>query len=511
MTEALRVTQANPKLVLVAVMLGTFLSVLDTTILNVALPYIITSFGSNVEEVKWVMTGFMIAAALSMPLTGWLGQRFGYGNLYIAALSLFTAGAAMSASSWNLDGLVLARIVQGVGAGIVQPASIAILTRTFPPEQRGRAFGVWSIGMMTAPSLGPTAGGLMIEVFNWRSIFVLSFGVGVMVALFAVFVLSRERDEKPTPFDGKGYLALAGFLTASFLTVAYGQQEGWDSGIILLGIAFSVFCFLLFIAIEWDAEFPIVPLRLFRIPDFSLTMFLTLYRSLGLFGGVFLLPIFLHQVQGRESLEIGLLIMPGALIMAATSPIAGMLTDRFGGRWPTVFGMILMALFLYYYNSIDLLTNTWAVIYPQVFQGVGIAMVMTPLITTGMNAVPREDSGHASWLLNICQRGGGAFAISILGTMLFRETIVQRDYFGGSMIVRQAPPAALVNLGISMGFSPGEAGPAARAAYGRYLGQAALSMAFKNLFFVSAMFTFTAVLPALLLSRFKAPAKARAS
>ncbi|MCZ6473688.1 MAG: DHA2 family efflux MFS transporter permease subunit [SAR324 cluster bacterium] len=500
MTEASPTTSPNPNAVLVVVMVGTFLSVLDTTILNVALPYIVTSFGSNVEEVKWVTTGFMIAAASTMPLTSWLGQRFGYGNLYIAALSVFTAGAAMSAMSWTLDSLIFARIVQGMGAGLVQPASIAILSRSFPPRVRGRAFGIWTIGMMTAPTLGPTTGGLMIEFFNWRSIFSLSLLVGGLAVLLAVTILSREREKPPLGFDWKGYSSFTVAMVAAFLVVTYGQQEGWTSGIILLGCAVSLVAFVLFLIVEWDAEQPIVPLRLFRIPDFSLTLFLTLYRSLGLFGGVFLLPIFLYQVQGRDSVEIGLMMIPGSIVMAIMSPISGVLTDRFGGKWPAIVGIVFMAYFLYLYQSVDFLSARWLILYPQIFQGMGIALVMTPLITTGMNAVNWEDGGHASWMINLCQRGGGAFSISILGTMLHRETIIQKDYLGGSTILRQAPPEALVQQGMSLGLSSQEARPAAMAAVGRMLGQAALSQAFKNIFILCAIVTITAIVPALLLS-----------
>lgn len=500
MTEALTKPTPNPNAVLVVVMIGTFLSVLDTTILNVALPYIVTSFGSNVEEVKWVTTGFMIAAAVSMPLSGWLGQRFGYGIVYVVALCFFTIGAAMSAMSWTLDTLIFARIVQGLGAGVVQPSSIAILTRTFPPHIRGRAFGIWTVGMMTAPSLGPTMGGLMIEMFNWRSIFTISIAVGGLAVVLATVILSRERDEAPTPFDWRGYSSLASFLISSFLVVSYGQQEGWTSGVIILGMAFATVAITLFVVVEWDAPHPIVPLRLFRIPDFTLSLFLTVYRSLGLFGGVFLLPIFLHQVQGRDSIVIGLMMMPGSIMMAVTSPISGVLTDRFGGKWLTVLGMISMAYFLYLYSSIDFLTNTWWILFPQLFQGMGIALVMTPLITLGMNAVDQKDTGHASWMLNLCQRGGGAYSISILGTLLHRQTIIQKDYLGGSAIAQSTPPAAVIRQGMSLGLSAQEAGGAAKAALGRYLGQAAASMAFKNLFFMACIFTLTALIPCMFLS-----------
>ena len=269
MPESSTAPRVNRWLLLVVVMVGTFMSILDSTVMNVGLPHIMTSFGSNVESVKWISTGFMISAAVSMPLTGWLGRRLGYGNSYLLALGLFTLGAASSASAVSLNHLIASRIVQGFAAGVVQPTSIAILTRVFPPEIRGRAFGIWSIGVMTAPTLGPTVGGALIDYFNWRAVFTMSLAVGVVTLVFSSAVLSRERDETPMPFDYKGYLALAVFLVTSLLTVAYGQELGWNSRIILLGMATAVTSLMLFIVQEWDEPNPIVPLRLFRIPDFS--------------------------------------------------------------------------------------------------------------------------------------------------------------------------------------------------------------------------------------------------
>jgi DHA2 family multidrug resistance protein len=506
MTEALPAHGVNRWIVLFAVMSGTFMSILDTTIMNVGLPHIMASFGSNVEEVKWVSTGFMIAAASSMPLTGWLGRRLGYGTVYLVALGLFTLGAASSASALSLDYLIFSRFLQGMAAGVVQPTSIAILTRVFPPHIRGRAFGIWSIGVMTAPTLGPTVGGVLIEFFNWRAVFTMSMGVGFVALLINSAILSRERDEQSIPFDWKGYFALATFLVCGLLTVSYGQELGWGSGTILLGAAISVTAILLFVAVEWDEEHPIVPLRLFRLPDFSLALFLTVYRSLGLFGAVFLLPIFLMQVQGRDPLEIGLLMMPGSMVMALTSPIAGVLTDRFGGRWPAVFGVLCIALSLFLYQNLDTLSDTWQIVYPQLFRGLGIAMVMTPVVTTGMNAVAREDAGYASWMLNLSQRGGGAFAISILASLLHRETIIQRDYLGATALVNRPPPRALIYRGMAMGFSPLEALPAARAVFGRHLGRAAITLAFQNIFLLAAVVAATAVGPAFLINRFQRPA-----
>ena len=502
MTESPPAPGVNRWLLLVVVMVGTFLSILDTTVMNVGLPHIMTSFGSNVETVKWVSTGFMISAAVSMPLTGWLGRRVGYGTSYLLALGLFTLGAASSASSVSLNHLIFSRTIQGFAAGIVQPTSIAILTRAFPPHIRGRVFGIWSIGVMTAPTLGPTVGGLLIEYFNWRAVFTMSLIVGILALLLSSAVLSRDRDETPTPFDWKGYLTLATFLVAGLLTVANGQEEGWTSRIILMGGAVAITSLMLFVVLEWDEPYPIMPLRLFRIPDFSLAIFLTVYRSLGLFGAVFLLPIFLMQVQGRDPLEVGLMMMPGSIVMALCSPIAGMLTDRYGGRWPTVCGVLCIAASLYFYQSLDELSDTWTIVYPQLFRGFGIAMVMTPVVTTGMNAVAREDTGYASWMLNLSQRGGGAFAISILSTLLHRQTIIQRDHLGGTAMAIAPPPRALTQLGLAMGFSSMESRPLVMALFGARLGKAAITLAFQNIFFLAAAVAATAVMPAVLINRF---------
>jgi DHA2 family multidrug resistance protein len=510
MTEAFPAPSVNRWILLTVVMVGTFLSILDSIVINVAFPYIMTSFGSNVEQVKWVSIGFMIAATLTMPLTPWIGRRLGYGGIYIVSLFVFTVGAAGSASAWTLESLVFFRIVQGAGAGVIQPASIVILTRAFPPYIRGRAFGIWSVGVMLAPSLGPTIGGLLIELFNWRAIFTMSLIIGVAALVFAAAILSRERDEEPQPFDIQGYLALSVFLVAGMVTVSFGQEEGWNSGIILLGGAISATAFLLFLLVETEAGFPIVPLRLFLIPDFALAFFLTLYKSLIRIGGGFLLPIFLHQVQGRESFQIGLLLMPGAVMNTIFNPISGVLTDRFGGRWPAFVGGFCIAYSLYLYHTLDPLSSIWAVLYPQMYRALGISLIDTPVVTTGMNAVSREDAGYASWLINLSQRIGGVLTVSILSTLLHRETTVHKDYLGGSALANRAPSQGMIDLGRAMGFSNLEARSAARAAFGRAIGRAALTLAFQNLFYLMALAALTAVVPAFFLRRFPAPERARA-
>ncbi len=505
MAEEADTAGGNRWILLVVLMVGTFMSILDSTIMHVAMPHIMSSFGSNVEKTQWITTGFMIAAAVAMPLTSWLGRRVGYGSLFLAALAVFTIGAFCSAMAWSLDGLIFSRILQGVGGGIVQPTALALLARSFPPSMRGRAFGVWSIGVMIAPTLGPTVGGMLIDFFSWRAIFTMSLGMGVIALTLAAAILSRERDEAPQPFDFPGYLALAVFLVSALLTVANGQDKGWSSNIILLGAALAATSLVLFLVVEWDAEHPIVPLRLFRTPDLSLALVLNVFKATAWGGGSFLLPVFLHQVQRRASMQIGLLMMPGAMMMALGSPLAGILTDRFGGRWLTFTGTLCMAYAIYMYHSLDPVSELWVILYPQFLRGVGMALINTPVTTTALNAVSREDAGNASWMLKLSQRVGAAFSISILSTILSRQTSIHKDYLGRSPLAYGEPSAEIIHRGMSMGFSSLEARSAARAVYGRTLGQAATTLAFQNLFLILGTVALIAAIPAFFLTVFKRP------
>jgi DHA2 family multidrug resistance protein len=501
---------ANRWVLLAAVMAGTFMVVLDNITINIAVPYIMTAFGTDIEHAKWASIGFMIAATVAMPLSNWLAQRLGYGPIYIFAVTMFTGGAALSALSWSLNTLILGRVVQGLAAGLVQPLGIAILTRNFPPDMRGRTIGIYSTGVMMAPILGPSAAGLLIEVFTWRAIFTMNLIVGAAVLLMTISVFDREREEAPGPFDWKGYISLSIFLVATLLTLSFGQQTGWTSEIILLGGAVALVALVLFVSLEWDAVEPIVPLALLRIPDFSLALLLTAYKSLARAGAGFLLPIFLQRVQGRESIQIGLLLMPGAIINTVVNPLTGVLTDRFGGRWLTVAGTIGCVYYLYLYTSLDYRSGIWLILVPQLFRGVGISLINTPVMTTGLNAISRGSAGHASWMLNLSQRMGGALSITVISSLLYRQTAIQKDYLGSSAMATFTLPPELVQEAVSIGFSHYAAPSAVRAAFGRELGRAANVRAYQNLYFLCGLVMLTSLLPAYFLTRFQ-PASPRVS
>jgi predicted MFS family arabinose efflux permease len=252
--------------------------------------------------------------------------------------------------------------------------------------------------------------------------------------------------------------------------------------------------------VEWGKPHAILPLRLFRRKDFSLAAFITVYRAIGLFGPIFLLPIFLFDVQGRESMDVGFMLMPGSVVMASTSLLAGYLTDRIGGRWPTVFGAACISLAMFLYHDIDAAMTIPRLVFHMILQGIGIAIVMTPVITTGMNAVERQDAGSASWILNVCQRGGGAFAVTMLGSLLHRETIVQHHHLGEVPLLHAPATDAVRRMAEQFGYSEHAAEQASIAGSMHEIGLASSTLAFGHLFLIAAIVSVTAILPALLFS-----------
>jgi DHA2 family multidrug resistance protein len=488
-------------LVLAVVITGTFMAVLDMTIVNVALPNIMTSFGVNVKVVQWISTAFFIATAVCMPLTGWLGRRIGLGRLFLLELGVFTLGSFLCTIAWTIDGLIFARVVQALGAGAIMPSSIAIITDTFPPGERGRALGVWGIGFMVGPAIGPTLGGYLTDWFTWRSIFAINLPVGAVAFLFALVALRPGSMERGLPFDWKGYGALAVFLIAGLLTLENGQDEGWTSGVILLGAGLTGAALLLFVALVWDAPHAVMPLRLFTSSDFSLSVLLGFIRSSAMFGPFFLLPLFLQNVQGRDTIDTGLLMVPTALSVAVSMPLAGVLTDRFGARWPTVAGFLIAAYAQYLFTQMDPLVGRWAVIYPQLWRGLGVALIMTPVNVAAMNSVSRTDAGVASWMVNLTQSVGGAATIAVLSTLLHRHTIAQMDLLGIGAALHAPPPQPLVHRALAMGYSHLDSGSAASAVLLRQVSQSATTLAFQQVFWLLALVTLLGLVPALLLSR----------
>lgn len=401
--------------VLGIIMLGTFMAILDSSIVNVALPHMMSSFGVDREQIEWVSTGFMMASAVVMPLVGWLTSRVNYKVVYLGSLFLFTVASGLCAMAWSYESLIAARILQALGGGAIQPIGMAIVAELFEPHERGKALGIWGTGIMAGPALGPTLGGYLTDEFSWRTIFSVNLPIGAMTLLAGMIIMRPiQAHGGRRSFDFLGYLFLAMLLIGGLTALSNGQEKGWYSPYIRTCEAVSAFGFVMFIAAELAAEHPLLDLRLFLLRNYWLATVLAVFRAIGLFGSVFLFPIFLQNLMGYTPVQAGLWMIPGAIGVGITMPIAGRLADRYSPALLTAAGCLLVGISLLYFGRLDPLSDRTTIVVPQVIRGVGLALMMAPLMAAAINAVPRTEVPMATSFLNVSQNVGGALGIALL-------------------------------------------------------------------------------------------------
>ena len=491
--------------VLGVVMMGTFMAILDSSIVNVALPHMMSTFGVSRDDIEWVSTAFMLATAVAMPLVGWVSGKIGHKTLYLGSLVLFTLGSMACASAWSYDALIGARIIQAIGGGAIQPVGMAIVADLFAPQERGRALGIWGTGIMIGPALGPTLGGYLTDWFNWRVIFSVNVPFAIVTLLAGMMVMPARRGRRhgQVPFDVWGFVFLSMALIAGLLALSNGQEKGWDSAYIVTCFALTLIGTVLFLAIESTVEHPLLPLSLFRHRNFSVSMVLAIFRAVGLFGGVFLLPIFLENLVGYTTIQTGLWMMPGAVAVGVTMPIAGRLTDRLNPKWLVALGTVITAFSLILYGNLDPRSSAAFIIVPQLIRGVGLALLMAPLLTAAINAVPREQVATASSFLNVAQRVGGSFGIAVLNAFVTHSVVNHAVRLGERMSPR-APLFARFAMHLSTTALRQAHGAVATAsqgaiAAGRFIQQRATVLAFDNAFVVAGLILLAGLPLALLL------------
>ncbi|MGA1976585.1 MAG: DHA2 family efflux MFS transporter permease subunit [Bacteroidales bacterium] len=291
------------------IMLGTFMAVLDGTIVNTGLPKIMASFGIGLDKVQWIITAYMLAMAVMLPTSGWLADRFGYKRMYFSGLLLFTTGSLMCGLSPNENVLIFSRVVQGLGAGTLQPLGMAIITREFPIKQRGLALGFWGIAAAASISFGPTIGGFIIDNFNWQLIFGINIPVGILAMIFTIIIQTEYKHPVRRRFDLIGFISVTIFLPITLYalseTTAATNSAGWHAPYILLCLAISAISLATFITTELTAEDPIIDLRLLSSHNFGLANIIMVFFSLGMFGSTFLLPVYLQNTMGYTALQAG--------------------------------------------------------------------------------------------------------------------------------------------------------------------------------------------------------------
>lgn len=414
--------------VTVTVLLGTVSAMVTTTIVNVAIPDIMGAFGIGQDRAQWFMTGALSAMTVGMLLNAWLIRNFGQRRTFVGALMAFVLSLLLAGATPNESVLVFCRVVQGCVAGILQPLAVYTLYRVFPPEQKGRAMGFFGFSVILGPAMGPTLGGLLIDLFNWRYIFYVPLPVAILgILLGSVFMPEREDTNVRPRFDWLGLFLLALAIASMLTGLSNGQREGWDSNFVLGHIGTSIVAGLAFIIWELRILHPLVELRVLASGPFMAAACVAFIMGAGLFGTVYLVPLFVESVQGFTPLRAGLLLMPPGLVMGLMLPLGGYLTDRLPANWLIMVGLGCFALSCYWFGSADVNTSFWSLVWWVTMSRIGLALLNPSLNVAGMRAVRTEHLGQGAGMINFCRQLGGAFGVNLLSVMLDRRTFLHSD------------------------------------------------------------------------------------
>ncbi len=423
----------NPWIIAIAVMLGTFMEVLDTTIVNVSLPHIAGNLSATVDESTWVLTSYLVANAIILPLTGWLSNHFGRKRVLMTSITGFTVASVACAMAPNLPVLLFFRVVQGAAGGGLQPLSQSIMLEAFPPEKRGKAMAMWGLGIVVAPMLGPVLGGWLTDTYSWRWLFYINLPIGLLaLAMCYLFVFDPpyiQRGKGGVDYWGIGLLVVG--MGALQIFLDKGQEEDWFNSHFIMWLAVAAAVGLgLFIFRELRDKHPLVNLRVFVIRTYSTGVFLMTVLGFVLYGSMVLLPIFLQTLLGYSALDSGIAMLPRGLGSFIAMPLVGILMSKVEPRRLLTVGLSVAAFSFWYLARIDLNAGYWNLFWPQFIQGMSMGFIFVPLTTATHDPIPKEQMGNATSIFNVMRNIGGSIGISMVATIYARTTQTNTNILG---------------------------------------------------------------------------------
>ena len=426
----------NPWLVAVAVMFATFMEVLDTTVVNVSLPHIAGNLSATIDESTWVLTSYLVANAIVLPMTGWLARTFGRKRLLMGSVTGFTVSSLLCGLAPNLPLLVLFRLIQGATGGAMQPLSQAVLLEAFPPHERGKAMGFWGLGIVVAPILGPVLGGWLTDTYSWRWVFYINLPVGIvsliMTKLYVFDPPYLRQATSKVDYWGIGLLAL--WIGSLQIALDLGQEDDWfSSKFITFLIVTAVVGVVAFLIRELRAEEPVVDLRVFKDRTYATGVFLMTTLGFVLYGSLVLLPIMLQTLLGYPSIQAGIAMAPRGMGSLIGMPVIGLLVGKIDSRKMVAAGLIVGAITLIWLGQLNLNAGYWDIFWPQFMQGLGLSMIFVPLTTISMDRIPRERMGNATSLFNLMRNLGGSIGIAVTGSLLSRQTQAYVNILGANV------------------------------------------------------------------------------
>ncbi len=488
------------------VLCGMLASILSSTMTNVAIPEVMGAFGVGQDKAHWLSTGFLAASTAAMPTVAWLRDRFGARAIFIVAMTIFSIFALVGESADSIEMVILARVVQGGCAGISQPLALMTIFQMFPPADRGLASGIFGMGVILGPALGPTFGGLIVDEFGWRYVFLGSLpmcALGILMAL--VFLPGRDASAKRTRFDWIGLALIAVSVTCLLNALSNGQRWGWDSVALVALVAVAVVAAVALILWELLIPNPMLNMALYRVPRFTCASIVALIFGAGMFGSMYLIPLFAQQVQQMTPTGAGMMLMPAGVVLVFLFPIAGRLSDYVRPHWPIIFGLGAFAIAGFFLAGCDVNTGWWMMVLLVTFGRAGLAFVVSNVNSSALRALPGNLIGQGSGAINFIRMMGAAFGVNGLAFIIEYRTAFHAEILTATQTAGNPETLAYVEQLKKIVAEAGLAGVERTGMAYNFLGRViyaqANTMAFQDAFLAVSVIFVCAMVPAYFLGR----------
>ncbi|MEH7520818.1 MFS transporter [Priestia megaterium] len=418
---------------LIVLMLGLFLAILNQTLLNVAIPHLITEFGVTANTAQWLLTGYMLVNGALIPLSAFLIERFGVRRLFLFAMFCFTVGSLICGIAPTFPIMLTGRLIQAIGGGVLSPLVMTIIVFIFPPHMRGKGMGIFGLAMMFAPAIGPTLSGWVIQNYDWHILFNGMVPLGAIVLIIAFFQL---KDIQP-PKDVKVHMPSVVTSLAGMGLLLYGFSEagndGWTDPVVLFTIIGGAVLLIIFVLQQIKSEKPLLDMRVFKYNIFSLSNIISIAITISMYAGMFLLPIYLQNIRGYSAFDSGLLLLPGALVMLVMSPISGTLFDKVGPRPLAIVGMLITSISTFEFTKLTMDTPFNHILGIYIIRSFGMSLLMMPIMTAGLNQLPQRLSSHGTSMSNTLRQVSGSIGISLMTTIFTNRTTYHVNEISSSM------------------------------------------------------------------------------
>jgi EmrB/QacA subfamily drug resistance transporter len=422
MDQKINKTNKPPYGLITVLMIGAFITFLNNTLLNIALPSIMADLEVDAPTVQWLATGFMLVNGILIPSTAFLIQKYSVRHLFLVAMGLFTIGTILAGMAHVFPLLLAGRMTQAAGSAIMMPLLMNVMLISFPIEKRGAAMGVFGLIMMGAPAIGPTLSGWIVEHYDWRMLFHFVTPIAIIVVLIGFFLLKDKKEKVDIKLD---FFALL-LSSVGFGGLLYGFSSagkmGWDDPVVYGTIIIGAISLFIFIIRQLKQEKPMLNFKIFKFPAYALSITISMVVTMAMFSGMILTPIYVQSLRGISPLDAGLMMLPGALIMALMSPITGKLFDKYGGRVLAIIGLSIMVITSYYFSKLTFDLSYNYLIFLYSLRMFGMSLVMMPVSTNGLNQLPKRFYPHGTAMNNTLQQVSGAIGTALLITVMSNRT-----------------------------------------------------------------------------------------